>query len=333
MTTMRIQSFNTIRRTSEEPEDQGSLALAKVLSEFGSNDERADLALSFETKGFQNFAPIGSGLAARYSTFAFEFQPSSSPTNDVVGSQGQAERSVASGSATNSALTIANGATVEIDGPSAQSVTFAGATGTLKLEDPQAFTGLVSGLTGADAIDLSGFAYDGSVKASYLGDAAGGTLTVTDGAKTAHIALSGNYLSSTWTLSSDGKGGTTVVDPTTSANWQTLSVGAGGFVRGLDIAPDGTMVGRPSQHRLLRRVLGHLIQFAAAGFQSRPRPPVEPFGRGFVVGGAGLSAVRFPPPSLDGHLQIALQFFQEACPAPSRDRPLPDIGFGWASPL
>ena len=30
----------------------------------------------------------------------------------------------------------------------------------------------------------------------------------------------------------------------TSTNWQTLKVGAGGFVRGLDIAPDGTMVGR-----------------------------------------------------------------------------------------
>ena len=77
-----------------------------------------------------------------------------------------------------------------------------------------------------------------------MGNATGGTLTVTDGTKTAHIALSGDYLSSTWTLSSDGKGGTTVVDPTVSTNWQTLKVGAGGFVRGLDIAPDGTMVGR-----------------------------------------------------------------------------------------
>ena len=139
-----------------------------------------------------------------------------------------------------SPVTIANGAAAVIDGPSAQSVTFAGTTGTLKLEDPQAFTGLVSGLSGADAIDLSGFAYGANVTATYLGNATGGTLTVTDGAETARIALSGNYLSSTWTLSSDGKGGTVVVDP----NWQDLKVGGGGFVRGLDIAPDGTMVGR-----------------------------------------------------------------------------------------
>ena len=144
------------------------------------------------------------------------------------------------GTADISPVTIANGAAVEIDGPSARSVAFAGTTGTLKLEDPQAFAGLISGLSGADAIDLSGFAYGANVTATYLGNATGGTLTVTEGTKTARVALSGNYLSSSWTLSSDGKGGTVVVDP----NWQDLKVGGGGFVRGLDIAPDGTMVGR-----------------------------------------------------------------------------------------
>ena len=60
---------------------------------------------------------------------------------------------------------------------------------------------------------------------------------MTDGTKTARVALSGNYLSSSWTLSSDGKGGTTVVDPTTSANWQDLKVGAGGWVTGIRHRP------------------------------------------------------------------------------------------------
>ena len=123
-------------------------------------------------------------------------------------------------------------------------MTFAGTTGTLKLEDPQAFAGVVSGLSGADAIDLSGFAYGANATATYLGNASGGTLTVSDGAKTARIALSGDYLSSTWTLSSDGNGGTTVVDPTTSANWQTLKFGGGGSVSGISIANDGAMVVR-----------------------------------------------------------------------------------------
>jgi hypothetical protein len=69
-------------------------------------------------------------------------------------------------SGTDSLATIANGATVDIDGPSAQTVTFAGTTGTLKLEEPQAFTGVVSGLSGTDAIDLSGFAYGANATAT-----------------------------------------------------------------------------------------------------------------------------------------------------------------------
>ncbi|HXV01097.1 MAG TPA: hypothetical protein VG166_11425 [Caulobacteraceae bacterium] len=37
-------------------------------------------------------------------------------------------------------------------------------------------------------------------------------LTVTDGAHTAEIKLAGNHLASAWTLSSNGRGGTTVFD-------------------------------------------------------------------------------------------------------------------------
>ena len=75
-----------------------------------------------------------------------------------------------------------------------------------------------------------------------MGNTSGGTLTITDGTHTANIALQGDYLSSTWTLSSDGNGGTLVVDPVSANNWQTLKVGAGGWVTGIDIAPDDTMV-------------------------------------------------------------------------------------------
>ncbi len=139
-----------------------------------------------------------------------------SPTVTAI-SNAPAGAGAGAGSATNSGVTIAKGATVTIDGPSAQSVTFAGTTGTLRLDDPQAFTGVISGLSGADAIDFSSLAYGANVKATYSGDAAGGVLTVTDGTKTARVALSGDYLRSTWTLSSDGEGGTRVVDPTLPA--------------------------------------------------------------------------------------------------------------------
>ena len=47
----------------------------------------------------------------------------------------------------------------------------------------------------------------------YSGDASGGALTVTDGSHSANIALLGNYLASTFVPTSDGHGGTNVIDP------------------------------------------------------------------------------------------------------------------------
>ena len=142
------------------------------------------------------------------------------------------------------AITVANGATAKIDGASAQSVTFEGSTGTLILNDALAFTGQVSGLSGSDAIDLADVSYGPSTQATFLGDTEGGTLTITNGTQTANIALVGDYLSSYWTVSSDGNGGTLVVDPTSSNTWQPVNIGAGGYLSGMDVAPDGTMVVR-----------------------------------------------------------------------------------------
>ena len=143
-----------------------------------------------------------------------------------------------------SGITIAVGATAEIEGASAQSVTFAGSTGTLILDDALGFTGQVSGLSGSDAIDLADVSYGSNTQATFLGNDNGGTLTVTDGTQTANIDLVGNYLSSYWTLSSDGNGGTTVVDPVSTNTWQALPIGAGGFLDGLSIADDDVMVAR-----------------------------------------------------------------------------------------
>jgi large repetitive protein len=141
-------------------------------------------------------------------------------------------------------VTIAEGTTVEIDGTNSQPVTFEGTTGTLRLDNASAYTGQISGLAGSDAIDLTNVSFSASTTASFLGNTDGGTLTITDGTHTSDITLVGNYLQSTWDISSDGNGGTTVVDPVAPNNWQTLDIGAGGYISGIDIAPDGTMVGR-----------------------------------------------------------------------------------------
>ena len=145
------------------------------------------------------------------------------------------------------AITVANGATVEIGGVSAQSVTFAGTTGTLKLDDAPAFTGQISGLTGTDAIDLADISYGANTKATFSGNANGGTLTVTNGAQTANITLLGDYLTSGWTLSSDGHGGTVVVDPSlTFPNASNTGVPAGTVLKAYsgpsDITTNGTVL-------------------------------------------------------------------------------------------
>ena len=135
-------------------------------------------------------------------------------------------------------VTVADGVTVEVSGASAQAVTFAGTTGTLKLDNATAFTGNVSGLTGSDTLDLANVSYGPNTTASFSGNATGGTLTVTDGSQSAHIALVGDYLTSGWTLSSDGQGGTAVVDPALSSSGYPNATNTG-VQAGVTLTPSG----------------------------------------------------------------------------------------------
>ncbi len=100
-----------------------------------------------------------------------------------------------------------------------QNVTFSGTGGTLELAQSQGYTGSVSGFskTGGTAFDLVDIAFVGSGEATFAGNSKGGVLTVTDGTHAAHINLKGNYVGSTWIASSDGHGGTIVVDPKAKA--------------------------------------------------------------------------------------------------------------------
>jgi Cellulase (glycosyl hydrolase family 5)/Tryptophan-rich Synechocystis species C-terminal domain len=111
-------------------------------------------------------------------------------------------------------------ATLELIGADSSSVTFEGSTGTLVLDHSSMFTGEVSNFTGngnlsgSDQLDLRDIAFGTGTTETFNGNATGGTLTVEDSqGHTASIHLLGNYTSSTFTLSSDGHGGTVVVDP------------------------------------------------------------------------------------------------------------------------
>ncbi len=146
-------------------------------------------------------------------------------TVEVEGSGGISNHGsidVAGGSLTSKALsgaaTVEDGGDLEFGKASTASVTFGSGSNTLKLDDSKQFAGTISGLTNSDTIDLADLCYtSGKMTATYSGTASGGTLTLSNGATSVKLALVGDYTNSTWTLSSDGKGGTDLVDPTSSS--------------------------------------------------------------------------------------------------------------------
>ena len=116
--------------------------------------------------------------------------------------------------------TIATGGTLELAAPDSVSVQFNGPTGSLILDKSSAFDGQITGFTGngslsgSDQIDLRDIGFGPGTTVAYTGTSSGGKLTVSDAQQhTASIELAGNYAGSTFSLSSDGSGGTIVVDP------------------------------------------------------------------------------------------------------------------------
>jgi hypothetical protein len=133
----------------------------------------------------------------------------------------------------------------------AENVSFVGGTGVLQLNDSVAYTGKVSGLVsaGTDSLDLRDITFTkGVTKATYSGMTGGGTLTVTDGTHTAHIKLTGNYTTSGFKVSSDGHGGTTVVDPVATA---PLTQAMAGFSTGTAANTAGSSPPPPSTPPLI----------------------------------------------------------------------------------
>jgi hypothetical protein len=109
--------------------------------------------------------------------------------------------------------TVQAGETLEVASPFSGSVAFAGDTGTLKLDNSASFSGTVAGMTGQDTLDLADIDPTKVQQPTFNGDSSGGTLNVTDGTHSANIVLIGNYLASTFVPTSDGHGGTALIDP------------------------------------------------------------------------------------------------------------------------
>ena len=120
------------------------------------------------------------------------------------------------GAVTGSGFAKISGATLSLAVSFSQNVTFTGNGGVLDLAQSQGYAGTIAGFStsGGTTLDLGdiGFA-SGTTTAAYSGSSTGGTLTVTDGTHTSHIALLGDFTHSTFTVSGDGHGGTAVIDP------------------------------------------------------------------------------------------------------------------------
>jgi hypothetical protein len=120
--------------------------------------------------------------------------------------------------------TIGAGETLELTSDFPGEVSFAAPTGVLELFNSSSFAGTVAGMGGQDTIDLVDIDPTKVQTPSYSGDVSGGTLAVTDGSHTANIALLGNYLASTFVTSSDGHGGTSVINQPTTMTDQSVLV-------------------------------------------------------------------------------------------------------------
>jgi hypothetical protein len=111
-------------------------------------------------------------------------------------------------------ITIPNGKTMELTGSFSGRIDFGGPTGTLIIDHAGTFNGTIGGqLTTSDVIDFKDITAGSAASLAYSGNNSPGTLTVSDGTHTANVALLGNYSLANFTASSDGHGGTSVVDP------------------------------------------------------------------------------------------------------------------------
>jgi hypothetical protein len=128
------------------------------------------------------------------------------------------------GAVTGSGTAVIAGGTMTFGSSFDEKVYFNG-SGTLVLADSQHYGHTVWGFsqTGATALDLRDIGFVGANEATFLGDANGGVLTVTDGTHTANITLKGDYRSSTFTAADDGHGGVIVTDPKVSQLIQAVA--------------------------------------------------------------------------------------------------------------
>jgi hypothetical protein len=118
------------------------------------------------------------------------------------------------GSISGPGSTSISSGTLEFDAPASTNVAFTG-YGTLKLANSQSFTGQISGFKAGELMDLADIGFGPGTTLTYTPNNSntGGTLMVSDGTHTANLSLLGQYMASSFAMSSDGHVGTYITDP------------------------------------------------------------------------------------------------------------------------
>jgi hypothetical protein len=140
------------------------------------------------------------------------------------------------------AVSIADGGSYLINGPSGDTVVFATGNGTLDLAQPSTFTGEIAGISGTgDVLDMHGFAAGTTTATtgdgSYNATTNTTTLTVTDSSShlTETFKLAGDLSTSAWNVTDDHNGGVNIVDPPAGSQAQSQTIVAS--------APNETLTG------------------------------------------------------------------------------------------
>jgi autotransporter passenger strand-loop-strand repeat protein len=175
--------------------------------------------------GYQVVSSGGSAVGTTVSNGGREYVEAGAVASFTTVLSGGSEFVSSGGTVSGAAL---SGGTLEIMSGglvASSTIGFAGG-GTLELDNSQAFpsSATISGFGVPDRIDLRDIAF-ATATLGYSGNTQSGTLTVTDGAHTAHLALLGMYSAASFHLSPESGGGTgtVVTDPPVSSGASLLT--------------------------------------------------------------------------------------------------------------
>ena len=113
-------------------------------------------------------------------------------------------------------IQIDGGALFEINELDTQKVVFSGTSAELQIDgtgsvgNTLSFGGNIAGLAATDELDLRTIGYGPNTTGTYVGDASGGTLTITDGTHSISMTLVGDYLNAHFAGATDNNGGTLI---------------------------------------------------------------------------------------------------------------------------